>query len=53
MLTRKQKRKLDSIELNFCITMQKAFKVHSDIVDGWGQHLRSAMESVVQKRCKR
>lgn len=52
MLTKKQIRKLDQMELSYCIGMQKAFKVHSDIVDGWGKRYRIAIQQQLLKRCK-
>lgn len=52
MLSKKQIRKLDRMELNYCIAMQKAFKLTSDIVDAWGKRYRIAMQRVLQKQCK-
>lgn len=52
MLSKKQKRKLDAMELSYCIGMQKHTKVHSDIVDAWGKRFRIAMERRLRKQNK-
>lgn len=53
MLTKQQKRKLDELELNYCIAMQKRFKVHPDIINAWGKRYRIAMGRELQKQGKR
>lgn len=52
MLTKKQKRKLDAMELSYCIAMQKHHRAHSDLIDAWGKRYRIAMERELQKQNK-